>query len=139
MSESLPETFWSMIEGMIDEQGVYPQQLLHITDGELSCCSLMLDPPQIVPLAKKLVAQGAEELIFGLDRTTRPGQGTEFADVLTCAHYKDGEWRVGVINYQHEPRIVRDWDWNNEFWTEAVLYELGLSKTHPLLRGEARS
>lgn len=139
MSEqSPPEIFWEMVAGSIDEEGVYPQQMITVEDGALCVHALCINPPQIMQLVKRKIAEGVEELIFGLDRTTKPGQGTEFADVLTCGHYKDGQWRVGVINYQHEPRIVRDWDWDNEFWTEAVLYDVGVGKTHPLLReGEA--
>jgi hypothetical protein len=68
---------------------------------------------------------------LGLDRTTRPGQGTEFADVLTCAVWWNDpavNWgkslKVGVVNYQVEPRIVRAWDWENAFWNDAVRREL---------------
>ncbi len=132
--QDLPEMFWTIAESSVDVEGIYPHHAFSLQDGKLTCVALMIDPPEVLAVIKKLITDGAEEIIYGLDRMTRPGQGTEFADVLTCGHYKDGKWRIGVINYQHEPRIVREWDWDNEFWTEAMEYELGLRTTHPLMR-----
>ncbi len=50
--------------------------------------------------------------------------------MLTCLYWWDDpeiNWgrslKVGVINYQNEPRIVRPWDWGNVFWTAQVLRE----------------
>ena len=73
---------------------------------------------------------GALELIFGVDRSTADGQGTEFSDVYTCGYWKStnpteqlakmGVWEIGVINYQGADKIVREWDWNNEFWKKQM-------------------
>jgi len=85
--------------------------------------------------------------MLGLDRTTKPGQGTEFADVLTCVlwdaqkdEFTAKEWRewlkIGVINYQNEPRIVRPIDWDNEYWNGRFKEELDNIKMQRRSTGE---
>jgi len=80
-------------------------------------------------LKKSLKDQEYSELIYGLDRTTKPGQGTEFRDCLAGAHISMPINKIFiakpfVINYQITPRIVRNYDWNNTFWKTAVQKEL---------------
>lgn len=124
---SLVDKYWNFIASCIDEKGVYPHQAMALLPGDkYEVFAIDGSPDDVIKLVRKHFPRSLE-FIYGLDRSTRPGQGTEFADVLTCAHYTAGAdepWRVGVINYQHEPRIVRPWDWNNQFWTEMVMKEV---------------
>ncbi len=130
---NLVEEFERMVAVGIDENGVYPHpgMILDI-DGKLIVCALDLKPDEIFQWFWNAVTiENAQEVIFGLDRSTKPGQGTEFNDVLTCCHWRedlaDGEspkwsraFRIGVINYQYEPKIVRPIDWDNEFWKKQM-------------------
>lgn len=64
-----------------------------------------------------------KELIFGVDRYTKPGQGTKFKDVVSVFWWQ-GErlnehhgWRFGVVNYRPPPHtIIEPIDWHNTFW-----------------------
>jgi len=53
-------------------------------------------------------------------------EGTEFDDVLTCLYWDGASIHSGVINYQHEPRIVRPIDWENLFWNFTMAKEIRL-------------
>ena len=44
----------------------------------------------------------------------------------------DTSFRIGVINYQHSPRIVRPFDFANEYWIEQMTAELRYRR--PLMR-----
>ena len=134
------ETFEGLVEGMIDAEGIYPFPAYYIDSNDERCvASLAMDNAQICVdwFWSTILTSNARELIFGVDRETRPNQGTEFADVLTCAYYvqcgdteaiRDNyRINIGVINYQHEPRIVRPIDWDNRFWRRQLLNELNSS------------
>lgn len=133
---NLVEEFERMVQVGIDEEGVYPHPGMFIDiDGKTNICALDLTPDQIYQWFWNQVSiENVREIIFGLDRTTKPGQGTEFDDVLTCVHWRedldDGPdpkwhrcWRVGVINYQYQPdgnTVVRPIDWDNTFWRQQM-------------------
>lgn len=117
----------------IDEKGIYPQPGLVIRDdGTKEICALAQHPLDIYKwFWERVLTDNVSELLFGLDRTTQEGQGTKYADVLTCVHWKRDfdsnpldAFRVGVINYQHDPRIVDPFDWDNSFWQGRIGYEL---------------
>lgn len=122
---NLVEEFEHMIAVGIDETGVHPNPGMHIAeDGTLNLSALDLEPEQIFDWFWNLISvENCQEIIFGLDRSTKKGQGTEFSDVVTCCHWRE-KWnkpfRIGVINYQHEPRIVRPIDWENQFWIKQM-------------------
>jgi hypothetical protein len=131
------EAFEQFCSGAVDEKGIYPFPMVSIlTDGTMEMAALAIPPKDAIEqFMRKIVKREAKAVIIGLDRMTKPGQGTEFADVLTCVlweaqkdEFGPGEWRewfkVGVINYQNEPRIVRPIDWENEFWDKAFRDEL---------------
>lgn len=124
MAEQLPEIFHDLISNAIDEAGVYPHQAIaKRADGKLEM--MALDGALLGVLVAKANEPQIVELIYGFDRMTRPGQGTEFADCLAGAYYQQGAgWRPLVIDYQHEPRIVRPINWANGFWAQAIRREL---------------
>ena len=127
VEKDLPTIFHKIITDYIDEKGVYPHQCIWLDQNDKICIAAMdLLPDQVYyHVESVLLLEKPKELIFGLDRSTKEGQGTEFADVLVAIHFKNGKYKVGVINYQFEPtKIVRDWDWDNEFWNNAVEKEL---------------
>ncbi len=132
---NLKQMFFDMVVNAIDNDGVYPHICLaHERNGQLRCEMLQLDYRQLLQHVAMLRTEGEiTELILGVDRKTHKGQGTEFNDVLTCAYWKcnkppcrlsDGTWEIGVINYQPTPRIVRPFDWKNEFWRDQMMTEI---------------
>jgi len=130
-NKSFTDQFHDLVAMSIDDKGVYPQQAMAVDgEGRLSVFSLALPAPQIYEwFGAQLLTGGHCQIIFGVDRFTRPGQGTEFADVITCCHWRkeaaDGlHFRIGVINYQHQPRIVRPFDWDNEYWGVQMAKEM---------------
>ena len=124
MREPLIETYFHAIERAIDEKGVYPHQGLLRKGEGLEVHALALDFPELVRHFWDQLGE-SDEVIYGVDMTTRPGQGTRYADALVVVHWtRDRDKKladlscvkVGVINYQHEPRIVDPIDWDNSYW-----------------------
>jgi len=131
------DVFYQTAIGGIDEKGIFPFPLVAMQkDGTLLLESLAIAGEEAYHVfLKKIVKKEVDAIMFGLDRTTKEGQGTEFSDVLSCVFWsaqeewtEPGAWRkwlkIAVLNYQNEPRITRPLDWNNECWTKMVTSEL---------------
>lgn len=127
--------FEDIVATSIDERGIYPAPMLvEYSDGGLDMMALALEPLQCYStFALKVLDRTVKHAIFGLDRSTKENQGTEFADVLTCVAYHRNispevvvreQFAFGVINYQHEPRIIRPIDFKNAFWIAGMKKEL---------------
>ena len=129
--------FFEYVEEMIGDEGVYPYPgIALMPDGKIEIAALAIEPSGVFRWFWDMVSiKGAVECMTGLDRTTREGQGTEFNDILTCWCWKEGldgkpwnkSFRVAVINYQNEPRIVRPLDWDNKFWNSRIAAEVSAS------------
>jgi hypothetical protein len=66
-------------------------------------------------MARMLVIDRPDQLIFGIDRFVKPGQG-ETDDALSV-HFWDGQlWHFGIIPYRFDPPFFGDIDWQNSFW-----------------------
>lgn len=124
--------FHEYVSNMIDEEGVYPSPGMSIDeDGKMEIAALCEPETAFDWFWNQVTIKQSKECIFGLDRSTLNGQGTEFADVVTCVHWAEGmdgknwhnSFRIGVINYQHDPRIVRAFDFENAFWIEKMTGE----------------
>jgi hypothetical protein len=121
------EMFREMAEAQLNEEGIPTICVYRDRSGEIHGEILECQYGQAINRCAVLKAEGATEIIFGVDRSTEEGQGTEFADALTCGHWvgdNGGQWRIGVINYQYEPRILRDYDWDNAYWSQHMLEEI---------------
>lgn len=129
---NLVDQFHVYVTGMIDEKGVHPFPGMAVKkDGGMNIVAICETETALKWFWEQITRNQAKECIFGLDRSTRDGQGTEFADVLTCVHWVEEEgknwsesFRIGVINYQHEPRIVRPFDFENVYWSEKMTAEI---------------
>lgn len=123
---TLPEMYFDIVAGMIDEAGVYPHQgIWKGADGKLSLMSMDLHPNQAAEMVLRLVkSRKAVEAIFGLDRTAMPDQGTTLGDLVAGVHFVGGERRPFVIEYQHAPRIVKPIDFGNDIWNAMLLREV---------------
>lgn len=122
------DEFFAHVERLIDSSGVHPFPGIAVKqDGGIEFAAITDAGLCFQWFKTHLKKLDCAEVIVGIDRTTREGQGTEFDDVLTCFHWQrehQDVLRVGVINYQFEPLIVRPFDWNNEFWRKRVLDEV---------------
>jgi hypothetical protein len=133
--QELLDKFVNHVNVTMDKRGVYPTPVMYrdLDDG-LNVSALLSDmsPRQCLEYFWSIpcLAQG-KAVIMGIDRFTQPGQGTEFRDVLTLFLWWDDpaitwydSYKVGVINYQNKPRIVRPIDWDNAFWNKQLIHEL---------------
>ncbi|MBX3397519.1 MAG: hypothetical protein KF873_02150 [Gemmataceae bacterium] len=122
----LPEVFHRMVETSINAKGVFPHLAVWLDqDRKLCMGSLHLNQPhQVMGWVAATLASGAVELVYGLDRFARPGQGTTLGDLIAGAWFTGRDCKPFVIEYQHEPRIVKPIDWGNEFWSRSVGGEL---------------
>lgn len=128
MSEPLylPDEYHRHISLAIDEKGVYPHQMLvEDKDGKLGVYALALpEPHQVLTAMLKALMEKPKQLIYGMDRYCKEGQGTTLGDCIAGAYWNGEAWRPFVIEYQNEPRIVKPLDWNNAWWKKAIKSEL---------------
>lgn len=111
----------------IDEDGISLHHAFVIqADGTLAMHALDLPPPQAWQYILRLlvVDQQPREMIFALDRYTRPGQGTTLGDLMAGVYFIGPKPRPFVIEYQHDPRIVKPICWDNAFWNAALAREV---------------
>lgn len=118
-----------VIATSIDAEGVYPHQCLSRRGEHVTMMSLALDTPEQVYLTvlAHVLKEKPDALVFGLGRWCEPGQGTTLGDVITGAYLvREGvlRWTPFVIEYQHEPRVVKPIDWMNNFWNEKIRSDL---------------
>lgn len=125
---SLPNDYWSMIRVAIDSKGVYPHQaIVKHSDGKLSMMSLAVSQPQeaMMSVFSQWIREETAEVIYALDRVAKPGQDTTLGDLVAGGWWDGTKWKPFIIEYQHEPRIVKEINWENEFWNAALTKEFG--------------
>lgn len=126
------ELFHGLVEGFIDESGLAISHGIAITnDGKVEIAVLAVPPEHCYKWLLCTAASRVDivEIMFGIDRYTKPAQGSEFADVVTGVHWtrigeKKGTFRSFVIDYQFgPPKIVRPVNYDNAFWNEIIKNE----------------
>jgi hypothetical protein len=123
--QTLPEMLHAHVPVLICAKGIYPSPAIWINRHGAICMGSIATPPhQTMAFLCAVVAEGCRELIYGMDRFAKPGQGTTCADLLAGAWWDGSSWRAYTIEYQHDPRIVKPIDWDNAFWCTAVAGEL---------------
>jgi hypothetical protein len=123
--QNLVEMFCGLVDPSIDERGVYPHHALVMSqDDKLTMMALDLFPEQVLRAMVVEILKGAKELIYGLDRTCLDGQGTTLGDCVAGVYWNGTEFKPFIIEYQHSPRIVKEINWDNEFWTSALQGEI---------------
>jgi len=140
-TDDIKTMFYNYVADVIDTKGVYPYPAMWrmldkklLSDGcppeealALNVGAMDLKPHQVILHLLRARMEGAVEMIYGIDRSTKPGQGTTLSDVLACAYWStDTGWLVGVIEYNvsDQGKTVLPWNWHNPFWTELVLGEI---------------
>ena len=112
------------------EKGIYPQPLLYQdTENKLTMVTVAADGNLCAKQARETLAKGdVKELVFGIDRTSEPDQGLEFDDFVSVVWYVGGEFYTATINYvpaeDEDNQIIRDPDWDNNFWNNQMRDEL---------------
>ncbi len=133
----LAQSVEAWVRQNIDEKGVYPSPGFVLKqDDTLEIAALDLNPDQCMLWAFRAIVRGAKQVALGLDRYCKEGQGTILGDLVAVYHYRleTDSWRVGVIEYQHAPRLVKPICWNNAFWHKTMKDELEMV----LIRGVAQ-
>lgn len=122
----LTETYHDWIAATVDESGFdIPHGLSLDRTGGMTVLALAVPPEQAYLTMFAQWRRNAVEMIFALDRFTKPNQGTTLGDVLAGFHFTRGESpRPFIVEYQHDPRIVKPIVWDNPFWNAALLGEI---------------
>jgi len=122
----LPDAYHELMASYIDENGVEIAHGIVVADtGEVTMIALAVPPAQAYEVMLAQWGRSPSEMIFALDRFTKPGQGTTLGDLLAGFYFKAASPpRPFIIEYQHEPRIVKPIEWDNTFWNEGLLHEL---------------
>lgn len=126
-TKPLTETYFDWIATTVDEAGFeIPHGLIVDADGGMTVIALAVPSDQGYEI---MLAHWAKhrpaEMIFAFDRFTKPGQGTSLGDLMAGWHIvQNAPPRPFIIEYQHEPRIVKSIEWENPFWNAALTREL---------------
>lgn len=128
----LRDIFRGFIESIIDEKGMEVSHGIAMTkDGGIEIVVMMCDPGRCYEWLLCTIAsrQDIVEVMIGIDRYTKPGQGNEFADVIGGVHWRrvgqmKGIMRPFIIDYKFgPPKVVRDVSYRNSFWNQVLEQE----------------
>jgi hypothetical protein len=123
----LTEVYHDWLVATVDENGFeIPHGLIRLADGTMTVVALAVPPAEAY---KVMISQfdptQAVEMIFALDRFTKPGQGINLGDVMAGFHVTRGAGpRPFIVEYQFAPRIVKPIEWTNVWWNAALIGEL---------------
>lgn len=134
------QAYLGVVKSSVDEGGIYPHIVISKTDKEKLMIGYidMNDMKdvwrQLMKIWKHVTDSGkVVEMIFGVDRTAKPGQGTLYDDCLPFiyANRTNGELKlkVGVINYDVKrigtkiDPVDEKIDWDNPLWTSRLIKE----------------
>jgi hypothetical protein len=74
---------------------------------------------------KFLIEENPIELVFGIDRFTKDGQGTTRNNVFSVTYFNRGVFKFGIIEYDLWPEVeVDEIRWDCEHWNNALKNEL---------------
>lgn len=121
----LLKKFVKHVEAILEPRGVFPHVALWRLAGEnkLNMAAIAINEPDQVLgyVLDRLINEPVEELVFGLDRYSKPGQGVSTKDFLCVYHYlADEGWLYGVLEYQYKPRIFKPIHWRHPVWAEIM-------------------
>ena len=105
--------------------GILPTHGVLLKEEKLTMIAYMIPPvDQLKMVRTTMLTEKPEEFVFGMDRFYKDGQGIDkiWHSFLTIYHYKDGNWKIGVMPYNDN--AVGEIDWNNAFWTSMAMREL---------------
>lgn len=127
-TKPLPEQYRDWINNAIDEKGVgLNHGMIVAPDGAMTVYALDLTPAQAYAIMLgEWTKRRPSEMIFALDRFTKPGQGTTLGDLVAgfyCPSQTEKP-RPFIIEYQHAPRLVKPIQWDNLFWNGALMSEM---------------
>jgi len=125
MPDTLPTLLRDLVSGSIDVRGVHPQQaaVVHMNHA-VNYDTIPGDEKLVARWIRSMLAFGVLEIIFATDRFALAGQGTELEDLVAGAHLRVGVWRPFIIEYRHDPRLVKPICWTNGYWNRAIAEEL---------------
>lgn len=116
----LVETYLKLVKGIVNEDGVYPQQgVIKTKNNHCEIVSFALPGLELwTAINRRLRKQDIQEYIFGMDLRSIEEDGTEFSDLLLIAHVKENQFHIGVLEYKYNDgnAIWKDIDWNNEYY-----------------------
>lgn len=130
----LPDYYFSLLPTLIEPEGFANPPILALKhDGSLTYGAQIGLSPEMTHntvLDHFIADLSNKEIVFALDRFTKPGQGTKYNDVLTIywwygPHDENFGFRFGVVNYKTKPDVlIEPIDWENESWNGMMLKEI---------------
>lgn len=117
------EKFYDLVCRSISEEGINPAPWMEY-DKEKSPPMTVGVSTDLDYLFKKALKTTSEFFVFGVDRFTKPEQGTVEKDVLSCCFIHNKQREIYTIEYNSFTLDVRPMDFNNKFWIEQFNLEL---------------
>ena len=122
----LMKSYFDYIKICIDEKGVFPHQCMAVNQkDELVLMALMVNSDSaLFKIVEMIKSNDYKEIIWSLDRYCKEGQGTTLNDCLAGFHWKENNFISFIIEYQNEPRIVCEPNYQNPHWNAMLEREI---------------
>ena len=135
------QSYMGIVKSSVDKEGIFPHIVISKTDKEKLVIGYidMNDMKDVWRQLMKFWKQPTDsgkvvEMIFGVDRTTKPGQGTLYDDCLPFIYVNRSngsttKLKIGVINYDVKrigtkiDPVDEKIDWDNPLWTSRLIKE----------------
>ncbi len=138
--EEFLHVYKELIKSTLGEGGIYPHHVVSETDQKTIQFGIITKTSPIEIWRRSMNTWKTDsgfgkvvQMVFGMDRTTKPNQGTLYDDCLPFiyANRTDGDLKlkVGVINYDMKrigtkiDPVDEKIDWENPFWTSLLIKE----------------
>jgi len=124
--EDFKKAFLHQVVDLAESGDVWPLPLQTFSKGGLVLCVVATPPLQLLQQVNVAGVDPAVSLIaFGLDRTTKEGQGTTLGNVFTyCIAERGGRMEKGIVEYGEgrvfAPRELVEGDFWAGHWTPRV-------------------
>ena len=119
------ESFFELNRMSVDEEGIKIPHCLHEKDGQITASALAIAPTEVYEyIARILVRERPESLVFGLDRYVLNGQGIDTDDVMSVSLWAAGRWRFGIIPYTFSPSRFGPVIWDNTQFNAMLAKEM---------------
>lgn len=130
----LMEIYHNLTSQSIDEKGIFPHNALLRRGGSIEAIGFAVEAPLAAQSLRSIMKENKpDEVVYGFDR--HGGEQGTMLDLVAGAHWNGEVWRPFIIEYQHEPRIVKPTNYGHEAWNMIIAVEVdAISK----LKVEAR-
>ena len=115
----------------VDAEGIKIPHMVFSKAGKLTLCALAVSPDEMYQhLARTLVSERPDEIVFGMDRFILPDQGIATKDALSVSYWNGTIWVFGMIPYTFDPPTFGPVVWDSIHWNITLAREMASAWKH---------